>query len=405
MVLSTPAQSQDTRSGSRLCICLIFVEIVFLGLIFLVQDDLGGGGGQPDIESSSNADSPMLGESHPAESTVNPEASEGISHPSCAPLGPLVSITCPGCRSQEPPQVLPPSTDQSGHWLHASSLRMHKDGIDKWMPRVQRRSQQNGKRNLSFVGEWVLASDLHRGAIKVYEKEYVVLTAATHGNDLFWKRVTKNEWERDFLQWIPKYVNGDVAVVDFGSWIGPTVLAFAAQTRQQVIGIEADFSAFATLSANIMLNPELKDHVVVKQMCIATSRGSLVMSTGAPGSSSTRVGQCTCSDRYHWEVPCQTLPELVHCHGLDDTKLAIKIDVEGYERSLLPALVPWLQERKRQGLMPTIFLSLHKYPNSTEEETFFRHFSGMFNNYSQGGSYMSKGRRMELPHLLVGDTI
>jgi len=148
--------------------------------------------------------------------------------------------------------------------------------------------------------------------------------------------------------------------VDFGSWIGPTVL-YAGQLASKVYSLEPDPLSFSTLNANINQNPVVAARTQLYHECIAPTAGTLEMA--GSGESNTRLTG-TLDTKFlkagtHWKVKCRTLPGFIKDEGVDMANLRlIKMDTEGTELWLLPSLRPWL-ESLGAGKKPAIWLSVH----------------------------------------------
>jgi FkbM family methyltransferase len=180
----------------------------------------------------------------------------------------------------------------------------------------------------------------------------------------FWNRVNNARWEHETL-WVlefylsPKRHPGAV-YVDFGSWIGPTVL-FAGQFASKVYSLEPDPLSYSTLSANVHANPVVLARTQMYHECIAPKSG--VLEFAGSGESNTRMsGQLDTKflkAGTHWKVNCRTLDQFTREEGVDMANLKlIKMDTEGTELWLLPSLRPWF-ESLGKGKKPAIWLSVH----------------------------------------------
>jgi FkbM family methyltransferase len=179
----------------------------------------------------------------------------------------------------------------------------------------------------------------------------------------FWDRVTEGKWEHETL-WILEYFlsperHPGAVYVDFGSWIGPTVL-FAGQFASKVYSLEPDPLSFSTLNANVQLNPTVASRTQLYHECIAPVSGPLVFS--GSGESNTRMTDALNTQFLkagtRWTVNCRTLPQFLEEEGVDMPNLRlIKMDTEGTELWLLPTLRPWLESLGKHK--PAIWLSVH----------------------------------------------
>lgn len=176
----------------------------------------------------------------------------------------------------------------------------------------------------------------------------------------FWDKVKANKWEVNTFKLIKYFLEGypGTSYIDFGAWIGPTVL-FAAQHSTHVYALEPDMQAFSALVANVNANKKLVPNVNIYHECINTQTGP--MTFRGLGDSTSRF-----SDSLNWEkgttvpewtIPCRTLPEFVEQEGIVGLRL-IKIDTEGAELYLIPSLVDWFHGLSHPK--PSLWLSLHQ---------------------------------------------
>ena len=195
------------------------------------------------------------------------------------------------------------------------------------------------------------------------------ITHVTVGMD-FWDKVNKGEWEPETLWVLEWYLsrNKRSSYVDFGSWIGPTVL-FAGNFAAHIYSLEPDPLSFSTLNANINLNAHILSKTHVYHECIAPKTGVVEM-TGS-GESNTRMKDVLDTKFLkagpEWKVNCRTLPQFLEDERVDVANLElIKMDTEGTELWLLPTLRPWMESLGKKK--PAIWLSVHS-PFWKEQET------------------------------------
>lgn len=171
----------------------------------------------------------------------------------------------------------------------------------------------------------------------------------------FWDLVEAGEWEPNSFRIIDDYCGtGDCRFLDIGAWIGPLTL-YAAQTAAHVYAFEPDPVAFRELEANLAANDGAAWHprVTLHQCAVAPESGRATLlsreSGGDSGSTLLEIDGNTA-----WEVETISLDEFVAAAKLDDQRLLIKIDIEGGEYSLVPAISHLLAR-----LDCSVFLSLH----------------------------------------------
>jgi len=190
----------------------------------------------------------------------------------------------------------------------------------------------------------------------------------------FWDRVDGISWEPRTFKVLKTILqnSGDVKnaeYLDFGAWIGPTVL-FAANFASRVWALEPDTMAAEMLVANfeISKNSEIRKKSRIFHECIAEKSGTLkIQGLGQSGSrirrDSIKKFEHEVSGGIEWNIPCRSLPQFYKDEGMKNLRL-VKMDVEGAELSVFPSLRNWLIEldlnRSETGGKPAFWLSLHR---------------------------------------------
>jgi FkbM family methyltransferase len=204
----------------------------------------------------------------------------------------------------------------------------------------------------------------------------------------FWSRVEKGEWEASTLSIFSQVITKDTLVIDFGAWIGPTIL-FAGHFAQQVIGLEPNPEAFKLVKKNVDMNHDdgRLINVDVFHKCISVRTEQVRMRYG-PESAADSMGSVVSLDDaakedqakrsggvsrvkglnplHQQPVECYTLEEAIQYYypivipKKETTAAAlpplfIKVDIEGYESNLVGTWVDWVDIIK-----PTMFLSMHQ---------------------------------------------
>ncbi|WP_424833265.1 FkbM family methyltransferase [Ruegeria sp.] len=165
----------------------------------------------------------------------------------------------------------------------------------------------------------------------------------------FWRKASSGVWEPETFAVLDKYLTPESDYLDIGAWIGPTVL-YGARRARQVWCFEPDPTAFRHLAWNLDLNDirnvsafgvALSDKFGVARM--ASVRGepgdstSSLLHDGAHGSDALTIA---------WD-------QFEAANDLSQVSL-VKMDIEGAEFFVLPALLPWLEK-----VRPVLYLSLH----------------------------------------------
>jgi FkbM family methyltransferase len=156
--------------------------------------------------------------------------------------------------------------------------------------------------------------------------------------DRFWNRVNQGNWEPETYAVFEEYIDQDTLLVDFGAWIGPTAL-FGAQLAHQCLAFEPDHRAFEELEANVALNKDqdwAKRIKVFEQAIHATGEPISINSSGEGGDS---MSSALFPNRpTQWTVQTRRLGDVIKEHRGDAKKVFVKIDIEGGEYDLLPAV-------------------------------------------------------------------
>lgn len=184
-----------------------------------------------------------------------------------------------------------------------------------------------------------------------------------HVSPIKWK-VVKHEFWSKLPTWEPatfrryqQYIDNTTTLVDFGTWIGPTIL-YGSHLAGRSFGIEADPNAYAEVLMNLKLNNDTLRNVHIQPACVAVEQASMTMHTAKAGNSGSGLGDVSGGGHgIHWKVQCYDLPFLFKTWGISlDDNTFIKIDVESYECTLLPSLVDWFLAVKSK---PTLHIAMH----------------------------------------------
>lgn len=189
----------------------------------------------------------------------------------------------------------------------------------------------------------------------------------TPGNPGFWPNLQNGGWERHTFHIFLTYINPNTTVVDFGTWIGPTLL-YHGQYSRRSFGIEADPVAFAVAEYNIELNRKWNstwaDRVTLDSACISRPEdvGNMTMKAAkAPGASMSGIGdKLARKQNGSWTVRCYTLPDIFENYwGIHKPykDVFIKIDIESYECKLIPSFYDWLKDEE---YLPKMYISFHR---------------------------------------------
>jgi len=167
----------------------------------------------------------------------------------------------------------------------------------------------------------------------------------------FWAAFRGRRWEPQTLDILRRHLTPRSVYYDIGAWIGPTVV-YAAQRSKTVFAFEPDPVAYRYLLENIT-NNSLTNVRAFNLALAATAGVSEIHSFGTKlgDSMSSLLPQAEGSSG--WPVTRVTIDTLVNELGCAKPDF-MKIDIEGGEFELLPALRSHLERWK-----PVLYLSLH----------------------------------------------
>lgn len=164
----------------------------------------------------------------------------------------------------------------------------------------------------------------------------------------FWAKVNAGTWEPETLATLAERLNAQTTFLDIGAWVGPTSL-FAAARAHHVIAVEADPAALAQLRGNLALNPELAANITLVDRAVSPTAAPVRFGARRkPGDSMSSALFAASSDTT-WSTDAVTPAELAD-NIPPGTGLLIKLDIEGGEYALLPAMAA-LIARADQGLL------------------------------------------------------
>lgn len=167
----------------------------------------------------------------------------------------------------------------------------------------------------------------------------------------FWDWYETDAWEPETVAVFSRFLRSSTRYLDLGAWMGPTAL-LAAPFVERVVCLEPDPHAFASLTENLALNPATAAKTFAVQAAAGASDGTATLTSvgsgGDSNSSLVRRGDMGA----HWLVEQVSISALLDRAGLDGVDF-VKIDVEGAEYELVPAICSTVSPR------PTLFVALH----------------------------------------------
>jgi len=200
-----------------------------------------------------------------------------------------------------------------------------------------------------LVKPWILAAYRARGHYSARIHGVPFRVNPSHLG--FWRSVSQGRWESETFAILDRFLKTDLDFIDIGAWIGPLTLYAASQSRR-VLAVEPDFHAYRCLLENLELNRVR--NVVTFQAALGarTEIRRMTVMEGQPGNSLTRLTDLG-SDGDTFEVPGFSWTDWASLANPGKVSL-LKIDIEGGEFELLPAMMEYLTAVK-----PPLLLSLH----------------------------------------------
>jgi len=177
-----------------------------------------------------------------------------------------------------------------------------------------------------------------------------------------------DNWERDSFHIFNHYKNNKGIYLDIGAWIGPTVL-YCAGIYKKVIAIEPDPVSIGELKKNISANTF--NNIVLIEKGLSSENG--VTKFGGNGKLGNSESTLLIADKEDYlsyngrhteihnhneivEIETITIENLIEEQNIDPQHISlIKMDIEGGEKIVVPALVNFLNKYK-----PVFYISLHR---------------------------------------------
>lgn len=216
--------------------------------------------------------------------------------------------------------------------------------------------------------------------IRVRGKEFFVT-----GNDAFWLALQTGNWEPETFEILEKYLDKDHSYVDFGAWIGPTVL-FGAQIAKKVVALEPDMVAFDVFRTNLEMNPELNKKVLRNPIAVG-ARSALVNFGTFDGNEFGDSMSSILGGHTPTVVNAFGMDDIFEKYHIDDCNF-VKMDIEGGEGLCLPTA-----QKVFEKYRPTFYLSLH--PQFWKDKAdYFARISPVLAIYKN--IYNTQGRKISL---------
>lgn len=206
-----------------------------------------------------------------------------------------------------------------------------------------------------------------------------------------YQNVQKGVWEPDTFHVFDTFLDENHTYFDIGAWIGVTSL-YGAGLAKHCYAFEPDPIACKHFQSNLLLNPKLQAKITLSRCAISDKNGEDVL-----GSVTSDVGGDSNSSllfkngRINWTVPTTTLESYIKENNLNDFNF-IKMDIEGAESIVLPAMSSFLSEYK-----PTLFIAIHPVFYGANFLKTAKALIEVLKNYKH--IFISHGEELELSHL------
>ena len=178
-------------------------------------------------------------------------------------------------------------------------------------------------------------------------------------NDEFWTKYFDN-WEQSTFDTFDKFINPNKYMIDFGTWIGPTVL-YNVSKFKKVIGVEADKLSYNSICANIQANNWNENQVKIINKAMYKCTGFVnfgknqFLQNSRENDSTSQIYDSSTETNNSYQIPSISVFDLLNQENISPSDIAlIKVDIEGGEEFILQDLLQLYIDHK----VP-LFISLH----------------------------------------------
>jgi FkbM family methyltransferase len=173
-------------------------------------------------------------------------------------------------------------------------------------------------------------------------------------NTDFWTLVNSGKWEPTTFEVFNRFLNRDTVFLDIGAWVGSTAL-YGAQLAKHTYAFEPDHVAFETLKSNVSVNGDANwfNRLSIYNAAAGVEDGTLQL--GNPNEAGNSMSSALHADEDDaWKAKCLGIENFIERNGLKGQKTFFKIDIEGGEYDLVPALQSVLKDNPS-----SLLLSIH----------------------------------------------
>ena len=188
--------------------------------------------------------------------------------------------------------------------------------------------------------------------LRTYEIRGHAITAAVPSDYIadYWERVQDGRWEKDAFDVFDRHVDTQTVCFDLGAYIGFTC-TYLARRSKATHALEPDPEAYKYLDATVAANDLPNLHIYPYAAGGEESTVEIKSSYSGGNSGSSLLLK---NPKTSWKVRMVNLNAFIDERVAPGDKVFLKMDIEGYEYTLLRAILPTLQRHR-----VTIFLALH----------------------------------------------
>jgi FkbM family methyltransferase len=186
--------------------------------------------------------------------------------------------------------------------------------------------------------------------------------------------VNAGRWEPDTFRIFNRHIGANTVMFDIGAWVGSTAL-YAAQIAESTVAFEPDPISFSALQQNYHANasaPWLRRlHIFNK--AVNSDGAPIVLGSRAKGGDS--MSSALFADHEtKWTVEAISIADAIATYARPDQPIFLKIDIEGGEYSLLPAMQSILTDKRVTAVIAMHPRFLRKTLKEKYLDQWFEHY-------------------------------
>jgi FkbM family methyltransferase len=198
-------------------------------------------------------------------------------------------------------------------------------------------------------------NDLEGFKIQVVRNDVKFFISSNVRYDSFWANQFQRDWEAGTFRIFDYYLKPDLTYIDFGAWVGPTLL-YAASKSEHAYGLEPDKTAYTALSSNIALNDAYRERITIYQQALSPRTGPMRLYYGGDTGGDS-MSSCIGTQSNSYIVEGLSVSDFFMNTRVELSKIGfVKIDIEGAEFDLIDPLIDFFAAH---GLKPSLYISTH----------------------------------------------